>query len=214
MNFQQQADMARRLANVVRAGVVASVDLAAARCRVQMGDLLTAPLPFLTTKAGQDRTWHPPEVGEQVLVLAPSGELSAGFVLAGAYTTSNPAPSTSSDVSQMVFKDGATATYDRALHSLTLTLPASGSSLVVNVTGNATVHASGNALVEATGNATVSAGAVAKIEAGTQIQMVAPSVAITSTVTVTGDVTAGGISLKTHRHGGVQGGSSQTSTPV
>jgi phage baseplate assembly protein gpV len=55
---------------------------------------------------------------------------------------------------------------------------------------------------------------VARIEAGSEIQMVAPAVSITSTVTVSGDVNAGGISLKTHKHGGVQGGGSQTSTPV
>jgi phage baseplate assembly protein V len=214
MNFQQTADFQRRLSNLVRVGVVASVDLPNARCKVTIGDLLTAPLPFLTAKAGPDKTWHPPEVGEQVLVLAPSGELTAGFVLGGVYTTTNPPPSASPDVSKMVFSDGSTATYDRALHSLTLDLPTSGSSLVVNVNGNATISATGNALVEADGNATVSAGSVARIEAGSEIQMVAPAVSITSTVTVSGDVTAGGISLKTHKHGGVQSGGSQTSTPV
>lgn len=214
MNFQQTADMQRRLANVVRVGVVASVDLPNARCRVTIGDLQTAPLPFITCKAGEDRTWHPPEVGEQVIVLAPSGELSAGFVLGGVYTTAYPAPSTSPEVAKMLFKDGSSATYDRALHSLTLDLPTSGSSLSVTVNGNVSVSATGNALVEADGNATVSAGSVARIEAGSQIQMVAPAVSITSTVTVSGDVTAGGISLQTHKHGGVQGGSGQTSTPV
>jgi phage baseplate assembly protein V len=214
MNFQQTADVQRRLSNLVRAGTVASVDLPNARCRVTIGNLLTAPLPFLSAKAGPDKTWHPPEVGEQVIVLSPSGELAAGFVLGGVYTTANPPPSASQNVSTMVFADGASATYDRALHSLTINQPAAGSSLQITVNGNATVSATGNALVEADGNATVSAGAVARIEAGTQVQIVAPSVSITSTVTVSGDVTAGGISLKTHKHGGVQGGSSQTSTPV
>jgi phage baseplate assembly protein V len=214
VNFQQTADMQRRLANVVRVGVVASVDLPNARCRVTIGDLQTAPLPFITCKAGEDRTWHPPEVGEQVIVLAPSGELTAGFVLGGVYTTSHPAPSTSPEVAKMLFKDGSSATYDRALHTLTLDLPTSGSSLSVTVNGNVTLSATGNALVEADGNATVSAGAVARIEAGTQIQMVAPAVSITSTVTVSGDVVASGKSLVTHRHGGVAGGTGQTSTPV
>lgn len=214
MNFQQTADMQRRLANVVRVGVVASVDLPNARCRVTIGEIQTAPLPFISCKAGEDRTWHPPEVGEQVIVLAPSGELTAGFVLGGVYTTAYPAPSTSPEVAKMLFKDGSSATYDRALHSLTIDLPPEDSSLTVTVNGNVSVSATGNALVEADGNATVSAGSVARIEAGSEIQMVAPAVNITSTVNVSNDVVAGGISLKTHRHGGVQGGSSQTSTPV
>ena len=227
MNFQQTADMQRRLANVVRVGTVASVDLPNARCRVTIGDIQTAPLPFITCKAGEDRTWHPPEVGEQVIVLAPSGELAAGFVLGGVYTTSHPAPSTSPEVAKMLFKDGSTATYDRALHSLTIDLPTSGSALSVTVNGNATISATGNALVEADGNATVSAGSVARIEAGTQIQVVAPTIALQGALTHTGgnassdgtwttsgDFVAGGKSLKTHKHGGVQGGSSQTSTPI
>lgn len=227
MSFAQTADVHRRLANLVRVGTVASVDLPNARCRVTIGDLLTAPLPFLTAKAGPDKTWHPPEVGEQVLVLSPSGELTAGFVLGGVYTTTNPPPSSSSDVSKMVFSDGASATYDRALHSLTIALPASGSSLVVNVTGNATISATGNALVEADGNATVSAGSVARLEAGTQAVIVAPTIALTGNITHTGgsgsstgtwttsgDFVAQGKSLATHRHGSVQSGSSQTSTPV
>jgi phage baseplate assembly protein gpV len=100
------------------------------------------------------------------------------------------------------------------LHSLTLDLPTAGSSLAITVNGNATIHASGNALVEAVGNATLSAGAVARIEAGTRLDIVAPAVSITSTVTVSGDVTAGGKSLMTHKHGGVSTGGGQTGTPV
>lgn len=214
ITFSQVADLHRRLGNVVRAGKVASVDLASATCRVTIGELLTAPLPFISSKAGDDRTWHPPEVGEQVIVLAPGGELSCGFVLGGVYTTAHPAPSASAEVSKMIYKDGTVATYDRALHSLTLDIPHSGSSLSITVNGNATVHASGNALVEAEGNATLSAGAVGRIEAGTRIDIVAPAVSITSTVTVSGDVTAGGKSLINHVHGGVTGGPSSTNPPA
>jgi phage baseplate assembly protein V len=114
----------------------------------------------------------------------------------------------------MVYKDGTTATYDRALHSLTLDIPHSGSSLSITVNGNAIVHASGNALVEAEGNATLSAGAVGRIEAGTRIDIVAPAVSITSTVTVSGDVTAGGKSLINHVHGGVTRGGASTNPPA
>lgn len=40
-----------------------------------------------------------------------------------------------------------------------------------------------------------------------------PSLTAGSVVTPEGDVTAGGISLKNHRHGGVETGSGNTSTP-
>lgn len=202
MTPAQHTDLTRRLANLLRAGRVEAVDLEAARCRVRFGDIVTAWLPFVSAKAGEDRTWHPPEVGEQVLVLSPSGELTAGFVLGGVYTTAYPPPSTSPDVSRMLFKDGATATYDRALHSLTLDLPASGSSLVITVNGDVTVSASGNALVEAEGSTTVSAGLDIRLEPGSGI------------VTVAGDVvTDSGVSLNTHVHGGVDPGGSTTDVP-
>lgn len=42
----------------------------------------------------------------------------------------------------------------------------------------------------------------------------AGAITVTGSIAVTGDVTAGTVSLKTHRHGGVAPGSSTTSTPV
>lgn len=39
-------------------------------------------------------------------------------------------------------------------------------------------------------------------------------VQVDGSITTTGDVTAGGISLRNHRHGGVQAGGSQTGTPT
>lgn len=47
-----------------------------------------------------------------------------------------------------------------------------------------------------------------------QITLTAPAVQINGTVTVTGDVTAQGTSVHTHKHGGVQSGTSQTGAPV
>ena len=47
-----------------------------------------------------------------------------------------------------------------------------------------------------------------------QITLTAPAVQINGTVTVTGDLTAQGTSVHTHKHGGVQAGGSQTGVPV
>lgn len=214
MSLYRLTELERRVSNILRAGKVASVDFAASRCRVTIGNLLTDPLPFLSDRAGDDRTWNPPSVGEQVLVLSPSGELGAGFVLAGIYSTAHPANASDEHLHRTTYSDGTVVEYDREAHALTINQSPSGSSLSVTVNGNATVSVTGNALVEADGNATLSAGSVATIEGGTGITLTAPGVTINSTVTVSGDVVAGGISLKTHKHGGVQGGSGQTSTPV
>lgn len=214
MSVYRLTEVERRLANILRSGRVHSVDYANYRCRVQIGTLLTDPLPFIAQRAGEDTTWNPPSVGEGVIVLSPFGELNNGFVLTGVFTDQKPPNTTDEFTVRTEFEDGTSIAYDKASHSLLINAPSAGSSLTVNIVGNATLNTTGNVLVEAEGNATVSAGAVARVEAGTQIQMVAPTVAITGTVTVTGDVNAGGISLKTHKHGGVMGGSSQTGVPV
>lgn len=59
-----------------------------------------------------------------------------------------------------------------------------------------------------------------KIETTANVEMTAPTVAITGDLTVTGsvqatgDVTGAGKSLSTHKHGGVQTGAGQTGTPA
>lgn len=58
------AELNRRMANLFRPGWVAAVDHQRARVRVQSGELLTAWLPWLTQRAGDDRDWWPLEVGE------------------------------------------------------------------------------------------------------------------------------------------------------
>ena len=114
-------ELARRLANVVRPGVVAEADYSRARVRVKYGEedaALSAWLPFLAARAGGDKTWWAPEIGEQVVILAPSGELHNGFVLGALYSTASPAPSDDPDKEITVFSDGTRVEYDRAAHKL------------------------------------------------------------------------------------------------
>lgn len=79
------AELDRRLAALIQAGVVAEVDHAAARCRVQVGEWVSALLPWLSLGAGEARHWRAPSVGEQALLISPSGEPAGGFVLPGFY---------------------------------------------------------------------------------------------------------------------------------
>ena len=72
-------EIVRRLENVVRLGTVAEVRYETpARCRIKTGDLVTDWLPWTTARAGGDRSWWAPEVGEQVIVLSPGGNTGAG----------------------------------------------------------------------------------------------------------------------------------------
>ena len=125
-------DAARRLANAIRPGTVAETDLKAARVRVRYGTApdgtpaLTAWLPWLGAAAGQDRDWRPPSPGEQVVLLAPYGELAAAFVLPGAYTGKFPAPESAGSKRATLYRDGALVEYDSEAHALKAVLPAGG----------------------------------------------------------------------------------------
>ena len=85
------AELERKLVNVVRPGRVFEVDAERTRVRVAYDATLkgepvvTAWLPWLTARAGVVMTWSVPSLGEQVLLLAPTGDLAQAFVLPAIY---------------------------------------------------------------------------------------------------------------------------------
>ena len=121
------ADIERRLGCMALYGTIAEADYTTARVRVRSGPILSNWLPFLTSRAEGDVTWHPPEIGEQVLVLCPGGELNQGCVLGALYRAAAPAPADRVEVSTTVWKDGAFERYDRDGHHYRLEVPAGGS---------------------------------------------------------------------------------------
>ncbi|WP_163372873.1 phage baseplate assembly protein V [Endozoicomonas acroporae] len=146
------SDLERRVAGLINVGRVADLDEQAARVRVEFGEILTDWLPWLTTRAGFDRSWWAPEVGEQVLILAPSGELAQAVVLPAIYRDSHPAPVHSADLALLVFSDGTTIQYDRGKHALTAHLPAGGTTTLTSP-GKVTINAAGGVVIN--GNVTV-----------------------------------------------------------
>lgn len=168
MSIVELTELARRLANLIRYGQVEQADYAKALVRVRCDGYLTGWLPFLTRRAGGDVTWWAPEVGEAVLVLAPDGDPALAAVLPAAYSDDVPPPE---------------ATPDRAVWRF-------GSTVTV-------------AVDRASGTVTVTAAATVRVQAP-RVEIAAEQVEITGHLTVgngitaTGDVTADGISLKTH----------------
>ena len=77
-------DLQQRLANLMRVGKVQEIDHAAARLRVSFGSgNVSGWVPWMTSRAGATREWNPPAVGEQVVLMNPSGQENAGFALPG-----------------------------------------------------------------------------------------------------------------------------------
>lgn len=170
---------------LIRLGAIASVDLAAARCTVEISDgVESGPLKWIEPRMGATRVWSPPTIGEQVLLICPAGEIGAGIVLRGIVSDAFPAPDNRA-IDLIKFSDGAVISYDAAAHALSVTLPAGGT---VELVADGGTSITGDIAI--TGN-----------------------VDVTGTVTASDDVVGGGISLNSHIHGGVQSGGSNTSTP-
>jgi phage baseplate assembly protein V len=179
------------LGNIARFGTIASVDRAAARCTVKIGDAITGPVPWLgRAHADGLSVWAPPGVGEQVLLVCPEGEIAAGIAIPGIVSTANPAPA-SDDATSLHFGDGAVLRYDANTSALAITLPASGT-IAITAPGGVTLTAD----VAITGDVTITG-----------------DLAVSGAITATGDVSGQGKSLATHRHLGVTAGSGISGAP-
>jgi len=125
------SDILRRLANLIRLGTIAAVDHQAERCTVKTGGLTVPGRPWLALRAGASSDWDPPTVGEQCILLSPSGETAQGIALIGLYSRQRPAPSNSANLRRRKYPDGAVIDYDHATHTLTATLPEGGKAKLV-----------------------------------------------------------------------------------
>ncbi len=126
------AALSRLIENLIRLGTVAEVDHGSlpdkrpARVRIQSGDLLTGWLPWVALRAGTTRDWDPPTVGEQVLVLSPSGQTAQGIAITGLFSVLIPANGDRAGLHRRTYPDGAVVEYDSEAHQLLATLPAGG----------------------------------------------------------------------------------------
>jgi phage baseplate assembly protein V len=184
----------RTLGDIARLGTVASIDRAAARITVRIGDAITGPIPWLSrAHAAGLSTWFPPGLGEQVLLICPEGEIAAAIALPVVFSTANPAPASDGGYS-FHFGDGAVIRYDPESGALTAILPA-GATATITAPGGITLNA--DAGVTINGPVTINGDA-----------------SVNGKITATGDVIGQGKSLATHKHIGVATGSAQSGIPA
>lgn len=158
------AELSRLIANIIRIGTVLEVDLAAPpRCRVKLGDLESDWLKMPSKRAGRTRKWDPLTVGEQVMVLSPSGVTESGFVIPlGIFSDTITPPSNSPDIEMTEYPDGAVISYNHTTSELHITgikmlnIIASGDvqitndgDIVANCGGELRATAAGKAIVKA-----------------------------------------------------------------
>ncbi len=212
----------------IKIGEVSSINPAMGTARVVFDDedsVVSYDLPVLQTNTYANKDYSMPDVGEDVLCLfLPSG-LEEGFILGSFYAGEIELPESNGNVRTVVFADGTKISYDRALHTLSATMD--GTSIVANRAG-VQVKAP-EVIVNEANTVNIKGGTDVNVNAGSLIKLVAPSVTLTMGATtmklsgdsctidspevsmtgnlrVSGDVIAGGVSLKGHTHPGDSGG--------
>ncbi len=202
------AELLRLIQNLIRLGTIAEVD--GDRVRVKSGKITTTWLRWFTHRAGNAATWWQPSIGEQVMILSPAGELTAGIVLPAIYSDEHPAPDEAPSVHTTHYPDGAVVSYDFASHALLATLPAGGSA-VLTAPGSVTVNSdaitlnapqttcTGQLLVKQliTGQGGI---AISGSAGGSSTATISVPMHVTENITTDKDVKAGNISLTGHHH--------------
>jgi phage baseplate assembly protein V len=126
VNEYALTEIDRRLANLVRIGTITEIDVDEKLVKVELGDEdaehQTDWIPWATRRAGEDMTWDPPDVGEQVIVIAPGGELEQAFVWGALYSDDFPANGDDAKDRRVTFKDGSVIEFDRDASKLNMTL--------------------------------------------------------------------------------------------
>ncbi|NOU49486.1 phage baseplate assembly protein V [Pseudoalteromonas sp. JBTF-M23] len=209
-----QADMQSRLAKLISLGTVNEVDYETAKVRVKIGDWLTTWLPWLTNQAFNDMTWQAPEVGEQVMVLAPCGDLAQGVVLGSVYQKAHNIDKVVSDVAKeerinvqrTKYQDGSMLEYDRNKHQYLIDVKQdtaviklkSAKDIILEADNDLNVIVKNNANVTVTENATIT---VENGDASLTTNTGSISVTATDALNLKGDVvniesTGGNVAVK------------------
>ena len=112
---------------LVRVGVISSVDAAAGTARVAFTDLdntVSHDLRILTRGSKRDKDYWIPDIDEQVVCLmlpnASGRGVCAGVILGTFYSRTDSPAESSADVRGITFGDGSVARHDRGSGSMTI----------------------------------------------------------------------------------------------
>lgn len=204
-------------------GEVSSIDPARCTARVIFDDensMVSYDLPIMQRNSYGNCDYQMPDIGEDVLCLFRSDGFEDGVIIGSFYAGDVEPPETTADRRAVVFKDGTRICYDRAAHTLTVTIAGTeivfdqqnGSitvpdSVTVNCT-TATIHASKSVTIDApdtffTGNIMVQGlitGQGGFTVTGGGGVVANCNIQLNGTLTATEDVVASGISLNGHTH--------------
>lgn len=204
-------------------GEVSSINPARCTARVIFDDensMVSYDLPIMQRNSMGNRDYQMPDIGEDVLCLFRSDGFEDGVIIGSFYAGDVEPPETTADRRTVVFKDGTRICYDRASHTLTVTI--AGTVIVFDQqTGSITVPESASvfcktALVQASESVTIDSpdtfftgnikvqglitGQGGFTVTGGGGVVANCNIQLNGTLTATEDVVASGISLNGHTH--------------
>lgn len=163
------ADLQHRLSRIIAVGTVVETDYDTARVKVTVGEWTTTWLPWVTSSACNNINWAALEIGEQVLVLSPSGDMAQGIVIGSIYQqqqqalVSDIAKDSRQNIHRIKYQDGTVIEYDRETHILKADVKGD-IELLVDKNVTATVKGDVDITVKGKLTATVTKGAVVKAD--------------------------------------------------
>lgn len=216
-----------RINDLIKIGEVSSINPAKCTARVVFADddgVVSYDLPVLQRNTFKSKDFHMPDVGEDVLcVFLPSG-VEEGFIVGSFYAGEIEVPEATENRRTIIFKDGSIVRYDMESHTLTAqiegtSIVANRSSVTVNapdaVTINcktAAVNASSNVKIDTPKTDITGVLNVAGLITGKGGLAVSggSGASVNGSLTTSGDVKAGGISLQGHTHACPHGGNTSS----
>lgn len=105
MTAQILSEQQRRLNNLATIGTVFAVRPDDQTMRLDVGDNQTDWLPIPAIFAGQVSVWRCPSIGEQFLLISPSGELANAIPVLSLYSNQHPSPSSDPNEIRVRYND-------------------------------------------------------------------------------------------------------------
>lgn len=119
-------ELQRQISNLFRIGKVKELDEANARVKLDVSGLTTDWLPWGAARAGKTKNWSAPQIGEQVMMASPFGDMGQAVIIGSLFSDENPAPAASKDQETTVYPDGASIDHNSASHVTTVALNSAG----------------------------------------------------------------------------------------
>lgn len=144
---QNARETDRRMHSNIKLGVIESVDYENAKAKVQLANNhVTGPLNWLEHNAYGDKSWNPPKVGEQVVILSESGNLANAVILKGIYQNNHRVTEfEDGNVEQIEFTDSTKIKYNKSNKKLSADVNDAGS--IAFTVGNSNINITDGSIV-------------------------------------------------------------------